>query len=147
VNGSPIQAVLFVCNMNAIRSPMAQGLMRRRFGTHYWLQSCGVRPGGGVDPLAAEVMDEVGVDISAHRPQGFADLEDASFDLIITLAPEAHHRALEFTRLLAIDVEYWPCLDPTVIEGSREQRLAEYRAVRDALDRRIAMRFERPLTA
>lgn len=123
------------------------GLMRRRFGVRYWLQSCGVRPGAGVDPLAVEVMDEIGVDLSGHRPQSFVDLEDSSFDLIVTLAPEAHHRALEFTRLLAIDVEYWPCLDPTVIEGSREQRLAEYRAVRDGLDRRIAMRFERPLTA
>lgn len=147
MSGPAIQAVLFVCNMNAIRSPMALGLMRRRFGARYWLQSCGVRPGLGVDPLAVEVMDEIGVDLSGHRPQSFADLEDTSFDLIITLAPEAHHRALEFTRLLAIDVEYWPCLDPTVIEGSREQRLAEYRAVRDGLDRRIAMRFERPLPA
>lgn len=147
MSARPIQALLFVCNMNAIRSPMAEGLMRRRFGSRYWLQSCGVRPGTGVDLLAVEVMDELGVDISAHRPESFADLDDLSFDLIVTLAPEAHHRALEFTRSLSIDVEYWPCLDPTVIEGSREQRLAEYRAVRDGLDRRIAMRFERSLPA
>ena len=138
----PIQALLFVCNMNAIRSPMAQGLMRRRFAGHYWVQSCGIRPA-----RAVEVMDELGVDIARHRPQSFDDLDDSSFDLIITLAPEAHHRALEFTRTLAIEVEYWPCLDPTVIEGSREQILAEYRAVRDGLDRRIASRFERPLSA
>lgn len=147
MSAPPIQALLFVCNMNAIRSPMAQGLMRRRFAGHYWVQSCGIRPAREVDALAVEVMDELGVDIARHRPQSFDDLDDSSFDLIITLAPEAHHRALEFTRTLAIEVEYWPCLDPTVIEGSREQILAEYRAVRDGLDRRIASRFERPLSA
>lgn len=138
-------AVLFACSRNMVRSPMAEGLMRRRFGAQCYVRSCGVRPGEPVDPLACEVMDELGVDIRAHRPQTFVEVEDEGFDLIVTLAPEAHHRALEYTRRLAIEVEYWPCFDPTVMEGSREQRLSEYRAVRDTLDRRIGERFERPL--
>jgi protein-tyrosine-phosphatase len=135
------QAVLFVCNLNAIRSPIAQGLMQLRFAKRIWTRSCGVRPGREVDPFAVVVMDEVGVDISKHRPEGLDDLDDFNFDLIVTLAPEAHHRALELTRTIAADVEYWPTYDPSLAQGSREQRLDEYRAVRDALDARIAERF------
>jgi protein-tyrosine-phosphatase len=135
------QAVLFVCNLNAIRSPMAQGLMQRRFAKRIWSRSCGVRPGREVDGFAVSVMDEEGIDISGHRPLGFDALDDMNFDLIVTLAPEAHHRALELTRTVAADVEYWPTYDPSLAQGSRDQRLAEYRAVRDALDARIAARF------
>lgn len=134
-------AVLFVCNLNTIRSPMAEGLMARRFAKRIWTRSCGVRPGEEVDGFAVAVMDELGVDISKHRPAGFSDLDDMNFDLIITLSPEAHHRALELTRTIAADVEYWPTYDPSAAQGSREQRLGEYRAVRDALDARIAQRF------
>jgi len=137
-------AVLFACNLNMIRSPMAQGLMQRRFGRQIWVDSVGVRAGAEIDPFALAVMDELGVDLGHRRPKAFADLDDASFDLIVTLTPEAHHVALEFTRTLAVDVEYWPTFDPALASGSREQRLEEYRAVRDALDRRIAARFAAP---
>ena len=124
--------------MNAIRSPMAEGLMKRRFGTRVFVDSCGLRK---ADLMAVLVMDELGVDIIKHRPKTFADLEDDSFDLIISLAPQAHHRAMEFTRHLAVEVEYWPTLDPSAVEGSREVRMDTYRDVRDALDRRISARF------
>jgi protein-tyrosine-phosphatase len=138
------QAVLFACSHNAIRSVMAEAIMRLHFGRRVWVDSCGVRKGEAVDPFALIVLDELGIDVKKHRPKAFADLDDASFDLIVTLTPEAHHRALEFTRTMAVDVEYWPTLDPSLAQGSREQRLEEYRAVRDALERRIASRFERP---
>jgi protein-tyrosine-phosphatase len=138
------QAVLFVCNYNAIRSPIAQGLMARRFAKSIWVESCGVRPGGERDPFMVAVMDELGVDMTRHRPRTFADLDDASFDVIVTLTPQAHHRALEFTRTMAVEVEYWPTLDPSEATGSREQRLEEYRACRDMLDARIEKRFMRP---
>jgi protein-tyrosine-phosphatase len=127
--------------MNAIRSPMAEGLMKRRFGSRVFVDSCGLRKGDVVDPMAVLVMDELGVDIFKHRPKTFADLEDDSFDLIVSLAPEAHHRALEYTRHLAVDVEYWPTFDPSMTEGSRDARMDSYRDVRDALDRKIAQRF------
>jgi protein-tyrosine-phosphatase len=140
------QAVLFVCNYNVIRSVMAQGLMLRRFAKVVWVESCGVRSGGERDPLATAVMDEIGVDVSRHRPRTFADLDDDNFDLIITLTPEAHHRALEFTRALAADVEYWPTIDPTEATGSRDQRLEEYRMVRNMLDQRIEKRFVKPIS-
>jgi protein-tyrosine-phosphatase len=138
------QAVLFTCNHNTIRSPMAEALFRLRFGKSAWVDSCGVRKGLEPDPFVALVMDELGVDMSRHRSKSFADLDDASFDMIVTLTPEAHHRALEFTRTLAVEVEYWPTMDPTIVQGSREQQIEEYRAVRNALDRRIVARFERP---
>lgn len=138
------QAVLFACSHNVIRSVMAEAIMRLRFGRLVWVDSCGVRKGVMVDPFTVAVLDEIGVDVKKHRPKAFADLDDASFDLIITLTPEAHHRALEFTRTMAVDVEYWPTLDPSLAQGSRDQRLEEYRGVRDALEKRIAERFERP---
>ena len=129
-------AVLFACSMNAVRSPMAEGMARHLFGRDIYFASAGVRE-GEPDPFAAAVMAEVGVDISRHRPRLFEDLEDSSFDLIVTLSPEAHHKALEFTRTLACDVLYWPTVDPTATEGARERRLDAYREVRDLLKRRI----------
>ena len=127
--------------MNAIRSPIAEGLLKRRFGTRVFVDSCGLRKGDQIDPMAVLVMDELGVDLFKHRPKTFDDLDDDSFDLIISLAPQAHHRALEFTRHLAVDVEYWPTLDPSVFEGTRDVRMDAYRDVRDTLDRKIAERF------
>jgi len=90
------------------------------------------------------VMEELGVDISKHRPVSLAELHDSSFDLIVTLAPEAHHQALEMAGNFAIDVEYWPTPDPTLTIGNRDQILAAYRAVRDGLFQRIKQRFPVP---
>lgn len=136
-------AVLFACGQNAIRSPMAQALFGQIFGRAIYVGSAGVRK-GEIDPFAVAVMDEIGLDISKHKPVTFEELEEwegLNFDLIITLAPEAHHRALEITRTNAIDVEYWPTADPSAAEGSREQRLEAYREVRDQLLARIRQRF------
>src|SRR5215469_9807746 len=137
------QAVLFACGLNSVRSPMASALFRHMFGPSVYVGSAGVRK-GELDPFAVAAMDEVGLDIAKHRPLTFEELEDwegLNFDLIVTLAPEAHHKALELTRTLAADVEYWPTPDPTAIEGSREQRLDAYRAVRDQLLAHIRQRF------
>jgi protein-tyrosine-phosphatase len=134
-------AVLFACTFNSVRSPMAAAIMRHLFGRVVYVDSVGARA-GELDPMAAEVMDEIGVDIGKHKPKSFDDFEDTSFDLVITLSPEAHHKAMELTRTSAALVEYWPTMDPTAVEGSRDLRLAAYRAVRDELQRRIAVRFE-----
>jgi protein-tyrosine-phosphatase len=129
-------AVLFACSFNAVRSPIAEGLLRLYFGREIYVASAGVKE-GETDPFAIAAMEEVGVDITKHKPHTFEDLEDTSFDLIITLSPEAHHKALEFTRTLACDVVYWPTIDPTAVEGSRERKLDAYRDVRDSLSKRI----------
>jgi protein-tyrosine-phosphatase len=140
-NGEELpQAVLFACTQNAVRSPIAAALMRYLYGKFCYVDSVGARA-GEKDPFIAEVLDEIGIDLGKHRPKSFDDLEDASFDLIITLTPEAHHKAMELTRTMAVDVEYWPLHDPTLTEGSREQRLDAYRATRDDLMRRIRARF------
>ncbi|HEY3637362.1 MAG TPA: arsenate reductase ArsC [Rhizomicrobium sp.] len=136
-------AVLFACTQNAVRSPMAAGLMRHLYGRFVFIDSVGVRA-GELDPFAVEAMDEIGITIAGHKPKRFADLEDASFDLIVTLSPEAHHKAMELTRVMAVEVEYWPTFDPTAIEGSREQRLDAYRGVRDELLSRIEQHFAAP---
>ena len=143
--GAPA-AVLFACTQNRVRSPMAAALMRRRFAGATFVDSCGLKPGEEIDPFAASVLDELGLDAAGHHPKGFGDLEDSSFDVVVTLSPEAHHRALEWTRHMACEVEYWPTFDPTVAEGSRDQRLDAYRQVRDGLDRRILQRFRRAST-
>lgn len=133
-------AVLFACTMNAVRSPMAEGLLKALAGTRVYVDSCGVR-GGELDPFVIEVMQEIGIDMGRHRPKSFDQLEDGFFDLIVSLSPEAQHRAIEMTRTMACDIDYWPTLDATVVEGSREARLDAYRAVRDSLAKRIRARF------
>ena len=136
-------AVLFACGLNSVRSPMAAALFGQIFGRAIYVGSAGVRK-GELDPFASAVMEEIGIDINDHRPITFDELEDLeglNFDLIVTLSPEAHHKALELTRVLAVEVEYWPTADPTVVEGSREQRLEAYRAVRDKLVQNIRERF------
>ena len=127
---------------------MAAGLMRRLFDRRLHVDSCGLRTsqaGGDPDPFVVAAMDEVGVDLGAHQPKTFADLEDDSFDVVISLTPEAQHRAVEMARRRSVKLEYWPTLDPTLAGGSREQILAAYHEVRDELERRIRARF--PLAA
>lgn len=133
------RAVLFACSLNAVRSPMAAAIMRHLFPGIY-VQSAGVNP-GTLDPFAVAVMEEVGMDISRHEPHAISDLGDTLFDVIVTLAPEAHHQAMELTRTMAVEVEYWPTIDPSDVTGNREQRLAAYRAIRDQLMARIKERF------
>jgi protein-tyrosine-phosphatase len=130
------QSVLFACSLNAVRSPIAEAVARHFFGKEIFFASAGVRQ-GKADPFVTAVMEEIGIDLQKHKPHTFEDLEDSSYDLIVSLSPEAHHRALEFTRTDAVDVVYWPTLDPTAIDGSRETKLEAYRGVRDGLVKRI----------
>ena len=130
------QSVLFCCTFNAVRSPMAEAIARYYFGREIYFASAGVRA-GELDPFAIAAMEDIGIDIQKFKPHTFEDLEDSSFDLIVSLSPEAHHKALEFTRTLAVEVVYWPTIDPTAVQGSREQMLDAYRSVRDGLKARI----------
>jgi len=139
-------AVLIACNYNRVRSPIAEGLIRLIFGDRVYVDSCGLRAGEGVDPFAVAVMDELGVDLSDHVAKGFDDLEEGNFDLVISLTPEAQHRAVEMARGRDVEIEYWPTHDPTLATGSREAVLEAYRQVRDELRRRIEVRFGKPST-
>jgi protein-tyrosine-phosphatase len=133
-------SVLFACNYNAIRSPMAEAMLKRLHGRRIFVDSAGVRS-LPIDPFAVAVMEEIGIDLRRHHAKTFDDLEDLSFDLVISLTPEAQHRAVELTRSMACDVEFWPSLDPTAIEGSRAEIVAAYRSVRDSLWQRVQERF------
>ncbi len=138
--------MLFACGLNSVRSPIAAGLFAQIFGRSVYVGSAGVRK-GELDPFAVAIMEEIGIDISRHKPITFEELEDwegLNFDLIVTLSPEAHHRALELTRTNAVDIEYWPTADPSAVEGNRAQRLEAYRDVREQLLARIQERFVRP---
>jgi protein-tyrosine-phosphatase len=140
-----VGAILFACAFNAVRSPMAEAIARHFFGRSTYVQSAGVRK-GETDPFMVAVLDEIGIDASRHKPRTLEELQDwegLNFDLIVSLSPEAHHQALEITRTSAVDVEYWPTLDPTAVQGSREQQLDAYRDVRDGLIKRIKQRLGR----
>jgi len=139
-------AVLFACNYNRVRSPMAEALTRLIYGDRIHVESCGLRAGGNIDPFAVAVIDEVGVDLTGRQGKSFEDLDDGFFDLVISLTPEAQHRAVEMARGRAIDIEYWPIADPTLAAGSREMVLDAYREVREALRVRILERFGKPST-
>lgn len=140
VSVSMPSSVLFVCGENALRSPMAEAIMKHLCGDRIYVDSVGVRA-GEIDPMAIEVMAEIGLDISGHRSKRIGDLLDSSFDLIVSLTPEAHHQAVELTRTSAAEVEYWPTFDPAAVESTRESRLAAYRQVRDGLEKNIRERF------
>ena len=135
-------AVLFACTMNTVRSVMAAAILDHLAGQRCYVRSAGVMA-GEPDPFVAAVMGEIGIDVSQHNPATLSELGDTSFDLIVTLSPEAHRQALELTRSMAVEVEDWPTIDVTALQeaGSREQVLAHYRSVRDQLLARIRTRF------
>jgi protein-tyrosine-phosphatase len=139
-----VQSVLFVCAMNAVRSPMAEAIARHYFGKSIYVQSAGVRR-GEANAFMRAALDEIGIDASGHKPRTLQELEEwegLNFDLIISLSPEAHHAALELTRTIAAEVEYWPTPDPTLVQGSRDQMLDAYRDVRDGLSYRIRLKLK-----
>ena len=134
-------SVLFACTWNAVRSPLAEGVARRLLGHSTYIDSVGVRK-RDIDPFVIVALAEIGIDVSEHAPKTFEELEDTSFDLVISLSPEAQHQAVEMTRTMACDVEFWHTFDPSIIEGNREVRLVAYREVRDTLLRKIEKRFQ-----
>ena len=133
-------SVLFACSLNSVRSPMAEAYMKHLHGKRVFVDSVGARK-GEIDGFAIAVMEELGIDLRKHRAKSFDQLEDTTYDVVISLSPEAHHKALELTRTMAIEAEYWPTFDPTAVEGDRERRLEAYREVRDQIVKRIHERF------
>ena len=115
---------------------MAEAIAKQLFGREIYIQSAGVRE-GEINPFVVAVMAEIGIDLSRHQPRIMSDLEDTAFDMIVSLSPEAHHTAIEFTRTMAVETIHWPTLDPTAFQGSRETKLTAYREVRDALKAKI----------
>ncbi|MSP77494.1 MAG: low molecular weight phosphatase family protein [Rhodospirillaceae bacterium] len=142
MSGLP-SSLLFACSQNSVRSPMAEALAKWLYGQSVFIDSVGVRA-SDADSFAVTVLDEIGIDGHRHHAKTFDDVDASSFELIVTLSPEAHHRALEFTRSTAAEVEYWPIPDASAVEGSREARLDAYRQTRDLLLARLKARFGTP---
>ena len=137
------QSVLFMCNFNAVRSPMGEALTKYFCGHQIFTDSVGIRAEeDSANPFAIAVMEEIGLDISGHKPKRFEDLMDTSFDLVVTLSPEAQHKAIDLTRTLDCQVEYWPTLDPTAVLGNRENIISAFRQTRDMLTKNIKKRFD-----
>ena len=138
-------AVLFACTMNSIRSPMAEAILKFLHGTRIYVDSVGVRS-REVNGFAIVVMDEIGIDLSRHNSKTFDDLDDSYYDLVIPMSPDAQHRTMEITRVMACEVEFWNTFDPSMLgTADRDQRLEAYRQVRDQLMQKIKRRF--PLTS
>jgi protein-tyrosine-phosphatase len=134
-------AVLFACTMNSVRSPMAEAIMKFLHGHRVFVDSVGVRS-GHIDGFAVAVMDEIGIDLTRHHSKTFDELEDDYFDIVVPLSPQAQHRAVEMTRVMAVGVEFWNIFDPAIVESeNREVKLDAYRKVRDELMNRIKKRF------
>ena len=137
----PVQAVLFVCNYNMVRSPMAEALLKLRYGARIYAQSCGVEPGQDIDGFAIAAIAELKGSLHGHKVRGFADLEEGGFDLVVALTETARDAAKDYFAGEATDIEYWPTGDATIATGSREDKLNAYRDVRDQLDKTITQRF------
>ncbi|MGR3723932.1 low molecular weight phosphatase family protein [Abyssibius alkaniclasticus] len=141
-----ISAVLFACDHNAVRSPMAEAIMKKFYGQRIYVQSAGVHHDMEVDGFAIAVCEEIGVFLEQHRSRSFEEMEQwgddiDSYDLVIALSPAAQRHALEYTRIHAVAVEYWPIFDPTNIGKAREDKLAVYRQTRDQIIAEILKRF------
>lgn len=142
-------AVLFCCDHNAIRSPMAEGMMKKFYGRRAYVQSAGVHNDMEIDGFAIAVCQEMGIELSRHRTRSFDEMRDwgddlGQFDLIVALTPASQRQALELTRSYHLDVEYWPIMDPTGLGEGREARLSVYRQVRDHIRDRMLDRFGPP---
>ncbi len=140
------QSVLFCCDHNAVRSPMAEGMMKRFYGTEIYVQSAGVKNDLDIDGFSIAVCEELGVELSRHRTRSFAEMQEwgddlSGFDLIVALSPASQRQALELTRFYHLDVEYWPILDPTGLGEGREEKLNSYRMARDQIRGKIIERF------
>jgi protein-tyrosine-phosphatase len=143
------QSVLFCCDHNAIRSPMAEGMMKKFYGHRAYVQSAGVHNDLEIDGFAIAVCAELGVELDSHRSRSFDEMEQwgddlSGFDLIIALSPASQRRAQELTRHFHVDVEYWQILDPSGIGNNREAKLDAYRQTRDMLIKRMQDRFGPP---
>ena len=141
-----IQSVLFCCDLNSVRSPMAEGICKKYHGFSMFVQSAGVSPKAEIDPFAVEVCEELGIKLKKHRSRSFKEMEAwgddiSSFDLIIALSPAAQRHALEYTRFFSLNIEYWKILDPTDIGDSRTLKLNAYRTTRDQILDHINKRF------
>jgi len=146
MSGARPTSVLFCCDHNAVRSPMAEGIMKKLYGREIYVQSAGVRNDLEIDGFAIAVCEEIGVELSRHRVRSFDEMEQwgddlSGFDLIVALSPASQRRALELTRIHSLEVEYWPVLDPTGLGETREQKLEVYRQTRDQILARIRERF------
>lgn len=132
------QSVLFCCDHNAVRSPMAEGIMKQFYGMETYVQSVGVYNDLEIDGFSIAVCAEMGVELHRHRSRSFDEMEQlgddlSSFDLVIALSPASQRRALELTRVFHLDVEYWPVMDPTGLGETREAKLDAYRQSRDQI--------------
>jgi arsenate reductase len=147
--GTHPHAVLFCCDYNAVRSPMAEGIMKKYYGGRIYVQSAGVKNELDIDGFSIAVCAEIGVELERHRTRSFQDMENwgdriDAYDLIVALSPAAMLLAQEYTRYHAVEVEYWPTLDPTGLGEGREGKLATYRQARDQIEARIRERFGPP---
>jgi arsenate reductase (thioredoxin) len=128
-----MMSILFLCVANSARSQMAEGLARQLLGQTVRVQSAGSEP-TSVNPLAVEVMAEIGIDLSQQRSKAVGSIELTTVDTVVTLcAEEICPVFLGQGRRL-----HWPMPDPAAEHGSHDAKLGAFRAVRDELGRRIA---------
>jgi protein-tyrosine-phosphatase len=128
---------------------MAEGIMKKFYGTGTYVQSAGVHNDLEIDGFCVAVCQEIGVELSRHRSRSFDEMQEwgddlSSFDLIVALSPASQRRALDLTRIFHLDVDYWPIMDPTGLGESREDKLTHYRQTRDQIIKHLKDRWGEP---
>lgn len=144
------QAVLFCCDHNAVRSPMAEAMMKKFYGQRAYVQSAGCKNDMEIDGFSIAVCAEIGLELARHRTRSFDEMQTlgedlGQFDLVIALSPASQHAALDLTKTYHLEVEYWPIIDPTALGEGRDAKLAAYRQARDQIKARMIDRFGPPL--
>ncbi|GHF17723.1 arsenate reductase [Kordiimonas sediminis] len=135
-----LRSILFACNQNAVRSPMAEALATRFFKRRVFVDSAGL-VAGTLDGFSVAAMQELNIDISDHEAKTLQDIRIDDFDMIVALTPESRDKIQELVADKDIRVDYWLTPDPAEAEGNRNQVLDSYRLVRDRLECRIADAF------
>lgn len=136
------QRVLILCTANSARSQMAEGLLRALATDRFTVFSAGSAP-SAVNPLAVAALAERGIDISAQRSKSVAEFLGQPFDYVITVCDNAAERCPVFHgRARRI---HWSLPDPAAAQGTDEERLAAFRAVRDDLEGRLRAWLAEPV--
>jgi len=145
------QSILFCCDHNAVRSPMAEGLMKKFYGSKTYVQSAGVLADKDIDGFSIAVCAELDIELARHKSRSFDEMQKlgdelSSFDLIVALSPASQTEAAKITRFYTLQVDYWPIIDPTGIGEGREENLVSYRKARDQIIERLITKFGPPQT-
>ena len=141
-----IQSVLFCCNYNSVRSPMAEGIFKKLIDQRIFVQSAGVFDTLEIDGFTVKVCDEINVKLSKHRVRSLKEMEKeggftGGFDLVVALTKESLEEVRKYSRYSSVMIEDWIVEEPVKDENDINQTIGSYRNTRDIILKKINERF------